>query len=396
MVDPNTPRLLIDDLAIDRARRKVYRDGTVIALSGLSYKTLDALIEAAPEPLTIDELIARAWNGTAVSDAAVTQRIRLLRQALGDDVKQPRYIETLRNEGYRLIPPVRTEQSETLAAGIAAPQPEEAISASKPRRRLTVVILAATFLCILTVVVAATKSPPKATMSVDIPTGPPTAAELAARARDLTLQRNPRSLAHAIELYEQALALAPDDANIQARFALALARSVAWYDEPPVIAHRAEALARQSLDQTGSFDGELALGLSLDAQGRVELARAAYERAVALNPDNWRARASLAYLMQVKGRLVEGLFHNFEALDRGAERRLDAQVGGCLRLLDFGVVASRWLERADRLDPSSAHAAPTRVRDMLARGDIDAAQRVVRAAPRPRRSASRTPMSSKY
>ena len=96
----------IDDLSIDPVRRKVSRDGIVVSLSALSYDTLKALLDAAPAPLTSDELIDRAWKGASVSDETVTQRIKLLRQALGDDTRQPRYIETLRSAGYRLIPPV--------------------------------------------------------------------------------------------------------------------------------------------------------------------------------------------------------------------------------------------------------------------------------------------------
>ena len=105
MTDPTLYR--IDDLTVDFARRKVYDDDQIeIALSALSFDTLRVLIEASPAVLTNDELINRAWRGSVVSDETVTQRIRLLRKALQDDRRQPRYIETIRNVGYRLIPPV--------------------------------------------------------------------------------------------------------------------------------------------------------------------------------------------------------------------------------------------------------------------------------------------------
>ena len=97
----------IDDLTIDFARRKVYDENREeIMLPALSFDTLRALVEASPAVLTNDELIERAWRGSVVSDETVTQRIRLLRKALQDDRRQPRYIETIRNVGYRLIPPV--------------------------------------------------------------------------------------------------------------------------------------------------------------------------------------------------------------------------------------------------------------------------------------------------
>ena len=108
-INAGTTVCRIDDLIVDFTRRKVFDgDHNEIALSALSFDTLKALIEAAPAVLTTEELINRAWRGSVVSDETVTQRIRLLRKALHDDRRQPRYIETLRNVGYRLIPPVST------------------------------------------------------------------------------------------------------------------------------------------------------------------------------------------------------------------------------------------------------------------------------------------------
>jgi hypothetical protein len=56
---------------------------------------------------------------------------------------------------------------------------------------------------------------------------------------------------------------------------------------------------------------------------------------------------------------------------------LDVQVASCLRLLGFHSVASEWLDRMDRLDPDSAHAAPTRALDLITRGRIDAGRAVI-------------------
>jgi DNA-binding winged helix-turn-helix (wHTH) protein len=100
---------LLDDLCLDTTRRQVFRDGRSIAMPALSFNTLLVLVEASPNAVSVDALIEQAWNGLVVSNETVTQRIRLLRQTLGDDIQQPRYIETIRNEGYRLIPPAQHE-----------------------------------------------------------------------------------------------------------------------------------------------------------------------------------------------------------------------------------------------------------------------------------------------
>ena len=204
-----------------------------------------------------------------------------------------------------------------------------------------------------------------------------TAAELAAKATGLFKQRNPITLRNAIELYEQALEMEPENQKIRADLALALAISVAWYSERMEVARRAEGLAREALAESRSFDAEFALAVSLDAQGETDPALAAYERAIALRPGHFGARASLAYLLQVRGRLVEALSHNLAVMDQVRKGELDVQVASCLRLLGFRSAASNWLERADRLNPGSAHAAPVRALDLITRGHLDQAQTVI-------------------
>lgn len=97
----------VGDLLIDPRTRLVYRGGAPLELSALSYDLLLALVEAAPNLLGQDELMDRVWPGRVVSPENVTQRVRLLRRALGDDANEPRYVGLARGQGYRLLPEVR-------------------------------------------------------------------------------------------------------------------------------------------------------------------------------------------------------------------------------------------------------------------------------------------------
>lgn len=357
-------RCHIDDLTVDFTRRKVFdRNQQAIAMSALSFDTLRALIEASPAVVSTGELIERAWGGSVVSDETVTQRIRLLRKALGDDRQNPRYIETVRNVGYRLIPPIAD----------AAPVEE--------RRRFAPLLVTTVTVAVVAAVVAvwAIRGERDSVVPWDpaIPQGPVTASELAAQARALVEQRNPASLRHAIELYEQALSMEPDNGNFRASLSLALSKSVAWYGDTMDVAVRAERLAREALADGAVFAAQFALGFALDAQGKVEPAQQAYERAVALDPAHWGNRSSLAYLLQVKGRLVEALSHNMIAFEQAPPGTLDVQIAGCLRLLGFHAVASEWLDRMDRLDPDSAHAAPDRALDLITRNKLELGRLVI-------------------
>ena len=96
----------IADLAIDVGRARVTRDDLEVALPKLSLDLLLALVEGAPNLVSIDGLMERVWPGLVVSPETVSQRVKLLRASLGDDQKQPRYIAGVRGRGYRLLPVV--------------------------------------------------------------------------------------------------------------------------------------------------------------------------------------------------------------------------------------------------------------------------------------------------
>ena len=75
-------------------------------------RIIEVLVFLAAHPgevLSKETLIGAVWPGTFVSDDVLTYSISELRKALGDDAKNPRYIQTIARKGYRLIAPVRSE-----------------------------------------------------------------------------------------------------------------------------------------------------------------------------------------------------------------------------------------------------------------------------------------------
>jgi len=91
------------DLHVDVGQQRVTRAGIEITLPNLSFQLLLALIRVAPNVLSNDLLMARVWPGLIVSPETVAKRVNLLREALGDDAKEPRYIVGVRSRGYRLV-----------------------------------------------------------------------------------------------------------------------------------------------------------------------------------------------------------------------------------------------------------------------------------------------------
>jgi adenylate cyclase len=99
-------RYQIGSLILDTGMRTVERDGRRAALPKLSYRMLLCLVRRAPNVVSIDELMDDVWQGVVVNQETVVQRVRLLREAIGDDGRNPTIIEAVRGHGYRLRPDV--------------------------------------------------------------------------------------------------------------------------------------------------------------------------------------------------------------------------------------------------------------------------------------------------
>jgi TolB-like protein/DNA-binding winged helix-turn-helix (wHTH) protein len=108
-----SPRFRIGDLTLDTGKRLLLRDSKPIPLGRLTYRLLLTLVEAAPNMVSHDELIDSVWGGRSVSPETISQRIKLLRDALSDDPRHARYVELVRGQGYRLLPRVEVLPNES-------------------------------------------------------------------------------------------------------------------------------------------------------------------------------------------------------------------------------------------------------------------------------------------
>ena len=107
----------VDDLIVDLGRRRVLRSGVDLKLRGLSFDLFVVLLRAAPNLVTVRRLMDIVWVEAVVSPETISQRVKLLRSTLGDDVKSPRYVGGVRGRGYRIVATVT-------ALGPEAPSPD--------------------------------------------------------------------------------------------------------------------------------------------------------------------------------------------------------------------------------------------------------------------------------
>lgn len=92
---------------IDRADERLRGPHGPVKLGNKAYRVILSLAEQDGRLLTKETLFSSVWDGTIVSESALTSVIKELRRALGDESRTPRFIESVYGRGYRLIPPVQ-------------------------------------------------------------------------------------------------------------------------------------------------------------------------------------------------------------------------------------------------------------------------------------------------
>ena len=96
---------------LDGTTGELFRDGTPVPLPPKATLILTALVSSPGRLVTRDDLYAAAWSDTVVEfDQGLNTCIRQIRQALGDDARNPRYIETIPRRGYRFCHPISPPQ----------------------------------------------------------------------------------------------------------------------------------------------------------------------------------------------------------------------------------------------------------------------------------------------
>jgi DNA-binding winged helix-turn-helix (wHTH) protein len=116
-----------DVFEVDLRAGELYKAGRKMKLQVLPFQALALLLERPGEVITREEFEKRLWSDDTFVDFdhSLNTAIKKLRQALGDDKKKPRFVETLPKRGYRFIGTV--EQ----AAKVSAPAKTLAAASSR-------------------------------------------------------------------------------------------------------------------------------------------------------------------------------------------------------------------------------------------------------------------------
>jgi DNA-binding winged helix-turn-helix (wHTH) protein/Tol biopolymer transport system component len=91
------------DVEVREREFSLLKAGKVLAVEPKAFRVLLLLLRNPHTLISKEELLNAVWGDTAVTEGSLTRCIWLLRRLLGDDVNEPRFIETVATVGYRLV-----------------------------------------------------------------------------------------------------------------------------------------------------------------------------------------------------------------------------------------------------------------------------------------------------
>lgn len=330
------PVVCFGPFRMDRRSCELLRDGERLPLQIQPFRVLEALVDAAGQVVTRDELRRKIWPETVYVDFdhGLNNAVNRLRQALQESAETPRYIETLPRIGYRFV--------HELSAADRSPE-----ISNRARRTRWSVGLAATAIAIAVTAGILFKSgesvqePFTAEGSESAWTDVPEARDAYLRGRALFEKRNPDSLSRSIEYLRNATKLDPQFAEAHALLAQAYAtaggNSLIRFLPADEVRGAALAAAQRAIQaDPGLADAHAAMAVVLD---RLEpwsaetdsTIESAYRFALGLDPATARHHLFFGNFLSSRGRNEEALEEfraalRLEPLSANVNSRLGAEL----------------------------------------------------------------------
>ncbi|MBL8232398.1 MAG: alpha/beta fold hydrolase, partial [Bryobacterales bacterium] len=106
---------------LDLSERRIWRGGQEVLLAPKAFEVLAYLAQRPNQLVLREQLMKDLWPDTFVDDHALSFQIAEIRKVLGDDPKNPSYIETRPRRGYRFLAGDAAASAETASAPAPAP-----------------------------------------------------------------------------------------------------------------------------------------------------------------------------------------------------------------------------------------------------------------------------------
>ena len=115
----------LGDWLVQPSLNRVSRGPESAALQPRFMDLLVYLAQHGGKVVSKEEILDAVWGKEFVSEGTLTHAVAVIRQTLGDDVRDPAYIETIPTRGYRLIAQVSPLSEPDAAPAVAVQRPPE-------------------------------------------------------------------------------------------------------------------------------------------------------------------------------------------------------------------------------------------------------------------------------
>jgi DNA-binding winged helix-turn-helix (wHTH) protein/Tfp pilus assembly protein PilF len=310
------------------------RGETPIPLAPKTFELLVTLVSRSGQLLTRDELMQAIWPDSFVEEINLTVNVSLLRKTLGEQQDGRQYIATVPKRGYRFDSAV-TEHQKDLQGAMqpAAPLPSaEAASPAPPTSRFgifgralligTAVLLAACASWVVYRYLIASQTrrasqsgqPGELAQAID-----PHARELYTEGRSYWARRSAESVQRSIELFRQAIAIAPGYTAAYTGLADAYILAGSYgnsFLSPQTAMPKAKDAAQKALAlNSNSAEAHTSLAyIKLIYDWDWTGAESEFRRAMELNPNYINAHHWYSHELMAEGRVQESHQQSEQAL----------------------------------------------------------------------------------
>ena len=93
-------RIGFGDFVLDDETREFFRGGRIVHLPIKTFQLLELLLANRPRAIPKTKLMEAIWAGVFVAEGNLARLVAELREALGEDAREPRFIRTVHGFGY--------------------------------------------------------------------------------------------------------------------------------------------------------------------------------------------------------------------------------------------------------------------------------------------------------
>ena len=140
------------DIEVREREFSLIKAGEALPVEPKAFRVLLLLLRNPQKLITKEELLNAVWGDVAVGDNSLARSVALLRRLLGDETRNPRYIETVATVGYRWLYPVEQREDLSSFSGVREPAsaaepaevpvPAQSMEVTRPHAHRRLVILA--------------------------------------------------------------------------------------------------------------------------------------------------------------------------------------------------------------------------------------------------------------